>query len=45
MSKFAPKEPVQLDTPRDDIYTKEQLARFNGMVHVSFESITNSNRC
>lgn len=32
MGKFAPKEPVDLDPPRDDPFTKEELLQYDGML-------------
>jgi hypothetical protein len=31
MGKFAPKEPVDLYPPKDDLFTKEELSRCDGM--------------
>ncbi|ODV70711.1 cytochrome b5 [Cyberlindnera jadinii NRRL Y-1542] len=31
MGKFAPKEPVDLDPPRDDPFTKEELLQYDGV--------------
>lgn len=34
--RFEPKEPVQLDPPKDDPYTPEELSKFDGMIYYIF---------
>ena len=41
--RFAPKEPVQLAPPKDDIITLEHLAKCNGTASMKFEQNMNSN--